>query len=113
MAYVGDIPTVETQTVLDNGTVLWRDPDGNVTAAQDNQGNPVRIPGAEGSGIVQQFANLLQYGVRAAINSRYGLANAQPQAVVVTQPQAQTRTVLMVLLIGALGVAAYQLAKKG
>ena len=69
--FVGDLPTEQVARVFDDGAVYWYDREGNVSYAQDASGAAMQSFGAAGSGIVQQFVSLFDYGVRAAIENKF------------------------------------------
>jgi hypothetical protein len=90
--------------IFDDGSILTYDNDGNVISAVSSDGQALAVPGPQGSGVVQQFANLFNYGVRAAIDTR--LRAPQPQApapgdAAVTS-DARLKMLLVVALLGAL-----------
>ena len=92
------------ESIFDDGSTLTYDAAGNVVSHTDASGTAVAVPPAEGSPIVQQFSNLFNYGIRAAIDKYVSPgASAAPGTVqaqtVVAQQQAQTK-LLLVLAVG-------------
>jgi len=76
------------QQVFDDGSSLWIDGDGNILGAVNNLGIPQSMPGPNGSPIVQQFAELFNYGVRGFLDSKFrGQQIEQQQQVAAMQFQ--------------------------
>jgi hypothetical protein len=96
-------------SIYDDGSTLTQDAAGNVTSLTDNQGNSVPVAGAAGSSLVQQVANLLTYGVRSAIDSRYQTQAAVNARTLATPAPMQTGSLL---LLAGLAFVAYKALSK-
>lgn len=90
----------------DDGSTLTTDAYGNVVDVTDNQGNKVAPAGA--AGLIAQVEQLINYGVRSVIDTRYRNA-AAAQAAAAAPPPLQLGPI--VLLAGAALVAYVVLAK--
>lgn len=102
---------LRTQT-FDDGSTLTYDDAGNVVAATDNTGGAYYVPGANGSAIVQQFANLFQYGIQGVLNRLGGATSSAAQQAAGaprTQPAGQAMGGVLVLALA--GFLAYQALK--
>jgi hypothetical protein len=90
------------ESIFDDGSTLTFDSAGNVVSHTDAAGNGVAVPPAGGSPIVQQFADLFQYGIRAAIDSRLTGAQAATRApgTPVLSNELQLRGLLVIAVLG-------------
>jgi hypothetical protein len=93
--------------IFDDGSVLTYDNDGNVISAVSSDGQALAVPGPQGSGVVQQFATLFNYGARAAIDrfvrpTQAQAATAPGNAATKLSPDAQLKLVLLLALGAAL-----------
>jgi hypothetical protein len=92
--------------IFDDGSRLDYDDAYNVVGGVDNSGAALSLPGQNGSAIVQQFVNLLSYGARAAIDTRFP---AKPAAAAPAPLAAGGINGLLLLGLG--GVLLYALVK--
>ena len=95
------------EQIFDDGSTLTFDNAGYVISATTSDGDPLAMPGPAGSGVVQQFANLFNYGIRSAIDARFRpSAQAAPgTAQAAAVPSAATlRTVLLVAVAAVLAI---------
>lgn len=53
----------------DDGSVAWFNDAGAIVGGVDRDG--YALPIAQGAGIAEQFSNLVTYGIRSAIDSKY------------------------------------------
>lgn len=92
--------------IFDDGSVLTYDNDGNVISAVSSDGEALAVPGPQGSGVVQQFSTLFNYGARAAIDRFLGPQQAATAAApgnAATALSSDSRLKLVLLLaLGAL-----------
>lgn len=87
---------------LDDGTMVFRDTAGSIVYALDAVGNPISAASAAVSGIAQQFASLLNYGIRAKIDAAYAPAPVAQAAGVAGLP---ANLGSLILIAGAAFVA--------
>lgn len=93
-------------SVYDDGSSVTVDQLGNIVSITDSEGRAQSVPGPSGSGVVQQFYELFNYGARAAIDRAargQGAAQAAAQPAPVTQPNL-ARYMPLVLLAAAVFV---------
>ncbi len=98
--------------IFDDGSTITFGNNGEVVSVTSAAGDPVSYPGPQGSGIVQQFSDLFNYGIRAAIDSRFRPTAAASSAGA-PAVQGVSRQSMTLLIVAALGVAAVLLLKKG
>lgn len=92
----------------DDGSVLVQDDSMNVLGGIDVSGAQF---GPAASNIGQQFMNLLDFGARAAIVSRYGTAATQPATYTTpAQQQSAVAQLMPVLLLAGAAFLVYKLA---
>lgn len=99
--------------IFDDGTTITQDDGGNVVGATDQNGRAVEVAGREGSSIVQQFADLFNYGARSAIDANFKGTKGTPANVALVQatPAAQLQRLMPLLILVAVGAVAFKLLK--
>jgi hypothetical protein len=98
--------------LYDDGSSLTTNPQGVVTSVTDSSGAAIAVA-APDSGIAQQFANMVTYGVSSLIN--HALPPAPLPASGVQRPAASDFSALLaspVVRIGALALLGFFLYKK-
>ena len=86
-----------------DGTRGYEDAAGNVVLVDNNGASAGTVP-ANGSAIVQQFVDLVSYGMRSAINAKY------PQQAQQAHQQQQTSQFAGLLLLGLGAFLIFKLA---
>lgn len=97
-----------TQIFDDGSTLTYDDVSGLPISGVDSSGAPIYVPPPAGSPIVQQFANLFNYGVRAVYDLAIRKDQVQAAGAPRLQPSPLQRYVPVLLVAGA-GVLIYSL----